>query len=176
MREMNCAATRCTADTDLVTRFDVICVEDLNLRGMVKNHSLARAVSDASIGTAIRMVDEKAERYGKAVIKIDRWFPSSKTCSDCGHIVETLPLSAREWMAGGAARPMTATRTQRRTFWRQGMPCLRMEGLEDERRPRLTGASPSEVRTNKALIVRSMVVAVGISVLQGGEDVTPPAR
>lgn len=83
--------------TDLVTRFDVICVEDLNLRGMVKNHSLARALSDASIGTAIRMIEEKAERYGKTVVKIDRWFPSSKTCSDCGYLVEKLPLSVREW-------------------------------------------------------------------------------
>lgn len=83
--------------TDLVTRFDVICVEDLHLRGMVKNHSLARSLHDASIGTAIRMIEEKAERYGKAVVKIDRWFPSSKTCSDCGHIVERLPLSVREW-------------------------------------------------------------------------------
>ena len=82
---------------DLVTRFDVICVEDLNLRGMVKNHSLARSLHDASIGTAIRMIEEKAERYGKTVVKIDRWFPSSKTCSDCGHIVEKLPLSVREW-------------------------------------------------------------------------------
>lgn len=83
--------------TDLVTRFDVICVEDLNLRGMVKNHSLARALSDASIGAAIRMIEEKGERYGKTVVKIDRWFPSSKTCSACGHIVEKLPLSVREW-------------------------------------------------------------------------------
>ena len=83
--------------TDFVTRFDVICVEDLNLRGMVKNHSLARSLHDASIGTAIRMIEEKAERYGKTVVKIDRWFPSSKTCSDCGHIVEKLPLSVREW-------------------------------------------------------------------------------
>lgn len=83
--------------TDLVTRFDRIYVEDLNLRGMVKNHSLARSLSDAAIGTAIRMIDEKAVRYGKTVVKIDRWFPSSKTCSACGHIVEKLPLSVREW-------------------------------------------------------------------------------
>lgn len=83
--------------TDLVTRFDVICVEDLHLRGMVKSHSLARSLHDASIGTAVRMIEEKAERYGKTVVKIDRWFPSSKTCSDCGHIVEKLPLSVREW-------------------------------------------------------------------------------
>ena len=83
--------------TNLVTRFDVICVEDLHLRGMVKNHSLARSLHDASIGTAIRMIEEKADRYGKTVVKIDRWFPSSKTCSICGHIVEKLPLSVREW-------------------------------------------------------------------------------
>lgn len=82
---------------DMVKRFDVICVEDLNLRGMVKNHNLARSLSDASIGTAIRMIEEKAERYGKQMVKIDRWYPSSKTCSVCGHIVEKLPLSIREW-------------------------------------------------------------------------------
>ena len=64
---------------------------------MLKNHSLARAISDASIGQAARMLEEKAARYGKTVVKIDRWFPSSKTCSDCGHIVESLPLSIREW-------------------------------------------------------------------------------
>jgi putative transposase len=83
--------------TDMVRRFDTICIEDLNLRGMLKNHSLARAISDASIGQAARMLEEKAARYGKTVVKIDRWFPSSKTCSDCGHIVESLPLSIREW-------------------------------------------------------------------------------
>lgn len=83
--------------TDLVTRFDTICVEDLNLRGMAKNHSLARVLNDASIGTAIRMIEEKAERYGKTVVKIDRWYPSSKTCSSCGHIIEKLPLNIREW-------------------------------------------------------------------------------
>jgi putative transposase len=83
--------------TDMVRRFDLIYVEDLNLRGMVKNHSLARAISEASIGTAIRMLEEKAERYGKRVEKIDRWYPSSKTCSRCGRIVESLPLSVREW-------------------------------------------------------------------------------
>ena len=64
---------------------------------MVKNHNLARSLHDASIGTAVRMIEEKAERYGKTTVKIDRWFPSSKACSDCGHIVKKLPLSVREW-------------------------------------------------------------------------------
>jgi putative transposase len=83
--------------TRLVTEFDVICIEDLNLRGMAKNHSLARSLSDAGIGMAIRILEEKAERYGKRTVRVDRWFPSSKMCSDCGHIVSALPLNIREW-------------------------------------------------------------------------------
>lgn len=83
--------------TDMVRRFDVIYIENLNVRGMVKNHSLARALSDASLGAAARMLEEKAERYGKKVERIDRWFPSSKTCSGCGHIQERMPLAVRNW-------------------------------------------------------------------------------
>jgi len=83
--------------TRLVTEFDVICIEDLNLRGMVKNHALARSLSDAGIGMAVRMLEEKAERYGKMTIRVDRFFPSSKMCSECGHIVSALPLQVREW-------------------------------------------------------------------------------
>lgn len=83
--------------TDIVRRFDTICVEDLNLRGMVKNHSLARSLHDAGIGSAIRLLQEKSGRYGKVVVKIDRWYPSSKACSCCGHIAEKMPLQVREW-------------------------------------------------------------------------------
>lgn len=83
--------------TRLVTEFDVIHIEDLNLRGMVKNHSLARSLSDAGIGIAVQMLEAKAEMYGKTVIRVDRFFPSSKMCSDCGHVVSALPLQIREW-------------------------------------------------------------------------------
>jgi putative transposase len=83
--------------TNMVRRFDVIYIEDLNLRGMVTNHSLARSLSDASLGVAARMLEEKAERYGKSVERIDRWFPSSKICSGCGHIQERMPLDVRNW-------------------------------------------------------------------------------
>ena len=83
--------------TRIVSEFDTIYLEDLNLRGMVKNHSLARSLSDASIGAAVRMIEEKAERYGKQTVKIDRWFPSSKMCYGCGHVVSSLPLSVRNW-------------------------------------------------------------------------------
>lgn len=83
--------------TRLVTEFDVIYIEDLNLRGMVKNHALARSLSDAGIGIAVRMLEEKAERYGKSTVRVDRFFPSSKMCSCCGYVVSALPLQIREW-------------------------------------------------------------------------------
>ena len=80
--------------TMLARRFDTIYVEDLNLRGMVQNHSLARSLSDASIGTAIRLIESKAQ----TVVKIDRWFPSSKLCAVCGHRLAVLSLSVRQWI------------------------------------------------------------------------------
>lgn len=83
--------------TTLVKNFDSIYIEDLNLRGMVKNHSLARSVSDAGIGMITRLLESKAERYGRTVTKIDRWFPSSKMCSACGHINSAVVLGVEEW-------------------------------------------------------------------------------
>lgn len=83
--------------TDLVRRFDVICVEDLNVRGMVRNHCLAQALSDASMSKFVGLLEYKCAWYGKEIVKIDRFFPSSKRCHDCGHVVSALPLSVREW-------------------------------------------------------------------------------
>jgi putative transposase len=80
-----------------VKRFDTIYIEDLNLRGMVKNHNLARSLHDASIGMAVQQLEYKCTRYGKTVQKIDRWFPSSKLCSKCGHLLKSLSLDVREW-------------------------------------------------------------------------------
>ena len=83
--------------TDLVRRFDVICIEDLHVSGMVKNHNLAKALSDVSFGAFGRQIEYKCEWYGKTLVRINRWFPSSKTCSACGHISESMPLDVREW-------------------------------------------------------------------------------
>lgn len=82
---------------DMVKRFDTICIEDLNLRGTVENHNLARSVSDAGIGMFTRLLESRAERYGRKVVKIDRWFPSSKTCSACGHINSAVVLGLKDW-------------------------------------------------------------------------------
>ena len=82
----------------LVSRYDVICVEDLNVKGMVRNHRLAKSISDASWGAFIALLAYKAEWNDKRVIKIDRFYPSSQTCSVCGYIhKQTKDLSVREW-------------------------------------------------------------------------------
>lgn len=74
-----------------------ICVEDLNVKGMVKNKHLAYDIADASIGEFYRQLEYKCRWAGKNYIKIDRFAPSSKRCSHCGHIYKGLKLSEREW-------------------------------------------------------------------------------
>lgn len=81
--------------TDLIRKYDVICCEDLNVKGMVKNHHLAKSISDASWGTFVTMLAYKAKWYGKTLSKIDRFYPSSKTCHYCGYVKEDLSLSDR---------------------------------------------------------------------------------
>ena len=83
--------------TQLIRENQTIVVEDLAVKNMVKNHKLARAISDANWGELVRQLEYKADWYGRELIKIDRYFPSSKRCSSCGYIVEKLPLNIREW-------------------------------------------------------------------------------
>lgn len=83
--------------TRLVRENQVIVVEDLNVSGMVRNRKLARVISDAAWGELFRQLEYKSEWYGRDFVKVDRFFPSSKTCNACGLIVERLPLSVRSW-------------------------------------------------------------------------------
>lgn len=86
--------------TRLVRENQVIVVEDLSVRGMVRNRCLARAISDASWGELVRQLAYKCAWYGRDLVKIDRFFPSSKTCSACGVIRESLKLGIRRWICG----------------------------------------------------------------------------
>ncbi|NTY62449.1 RNA-guided endonuclease InsQ/TnpB family protein [Mycolicibacterium sphagni] len=81
----------------LVRDNQVIHVEDLNILGMVQNRRLARAISDAGWGQFVRIIGEKADRYGRTVHTVSRWLASSKTCSGCGHRLDELPLQVRTW-------------------------------------------------------------------------------
>jgi putative transposase len=83
--------------TRLIRENQTIVVESLAVKNMVKNPKLARAISDAGWGEIVRQLEYKSEWYGRTLVKIDRWFPSSKRCGNCGHVVEKLPLVVREW-------------------------------------------------------------------------------
>ena len=74
-----------------------ICMEDLNVKGMQRNHHLAQAVGDASFGMFLTLLEYKCSWYGVNLIKIDRFAPSSKTCGKCGHVYKGLNLSERSW-------------------------------------------------------------------------------
>ena len=81
----------------LVDNFDVICTEDLAVKNMMKNRKLSKSISDAGWSSLISMIAYKANWYGRAFHKIDRWEPTSKTCSCCGAKAEAMDLSIREW-------------------------------------------------------------------------------
>lgn len=84
--------------TSLTRRFHTIGIEDLNVKSMVKNRHLARCVADMGFFEFRRQLAYKAQMRGGTVVVADRWFASSKTCSDCGHKLDALPLAVREWM------------------------------------------------------------------------------
>ncbi|WP_327579746.1 RNA-guided endonuclease InsQ/TnpB family protein [Streptomyces sp. NBC_00145] len=83
--------------TRLVRDNQTLVIEDLTVRNMVKNRKLARAISDAAWSQFRSMLEYKAAWYGREVIAIDRWFPSSKLCSSCGALADEMPLSVRTW-------------------------------------------------------------------------------
>lgn len=84
--------------TQIVKRYDVICLEDLRINEMVQNNILAKDISDVAWGEFVRFLDYKSAWYGKKIVKINRWYKSSQTCSHCGHVFKkTKDLSIREW-------------------------------------------------------------------------------
>ena len=83
--------------TMLADENQVLCMEDLNAKGMMKNHHLAKAVTDASFGEFARLLEYKCAERGRSLVKIGRFYPSSKTCSACGHRLDALSLSVRSW-------------------------------------------------------------------------------
>jgi putative transposase len=82
--------------TNLVRENQTIAVEDLAVKNMMKNHKIARAISDASWGKLITQLEYKCEWYGRTFVKIDRWFPSYRRCRNYGNIVDKLPLNTRK--------------------------------------------------------------------------------
>lgn len=83
--------------TSVVRESQAVAVEDLSVEGMMSNHRLAKSVADASMAEMIRQLGYKCAWHGRGFVKVGRFYPSSKTCSACGHVLGELPLSARGW-------------------------------------------------------------------------------
>jgi putative transposase len=83
--------------TRLVREYDAIAIENLNVSGMIRNRRLARVIADCGWRRFRSMLEYKAERYGRRLMVVDRYYPSSKTCSICGYLLAELKLSVRAW-------------------------------------------------------------------------------
>ena len=148
------------ASTRLVRSADMIVIEDLAVKNMVRNRHLARVIADCGWGEFRRQLEYKCERAGRELIVIDRWYPSSKTCSACGHLLAELSLSNRHWTC-----PSCGSRHDRDI---NAAKNILAAGLA-------ASACGADVRHSGSSRVRSAVkqeprpVTAGIPVLQGGE-------
>ena len=148
------------ASTRLVRSADTIVIEDLNVSGMIRNRRLARAISDCGWGELRRQLEYKTARAGRCLVVIDRWYPSSKTCSACGYLLAELSLGTRRWTCPGCGtwhdRDINAAKN------------ILAAGLA-------VAACGADVRHSGSSRVQSAVkqeprpVTAGIPVLQGGE-------
>jgi putative transposase len=154
------------ASTRLVRSADTIVIEDLNVSGMVRNRHLARAISDCGWGEFRRQLAYKCERTGRELAVIDRWYPSSKTCSACGHRLAELSLSGRHWTCPSCRSRHDRDINAAKNILAAGLAVAR--GSPGD-------ACGADVRHSGSCRVRSAVkqepwpVTAGIPVLQGGE-------
>lgn len=122
----------------LVSDYDLISIEDLNVKGMIKNHKLSKHIADASWGNFVTLLQYKCDWYGKELVKVNRFYLSSKTCGDCGWINQELKLSDREWTCNSCDvvhdRDVNASRNilkeGLKIYW-QGLSITKVEDKSD---------------------------------------------
>ena len=150
----------------MVRDHDVIVIEDLAVKNMVRNRKLAKAISDSGWGEFRRQLEYKSAQAGRHLIKIDRWYPSSKTCSACGHLLAELSLSTRHWQC-----PSCGTRHDRDINAAKNILAAGLAVAQDS----LGDACGADVSHSGSSRVRSAVkqeprrVTAGIPVPQGAE-------
>jgi putative transposase len=128
---------------DLIRKYDTIVLEDLNIKGLIKNHRLSKHISDASWGTFITMLTYKALWNEKQIIKVNRFFPSSKICSCCGYINQNLKLNIREWTCSSCGSKLDRDINAAKNILKEGYKIISL-GTDDyrsgdETRPVLIG-------------------------------------
>ena len=159
------------ATTMIAGTYSAVCIEDLNVAGMVKNHNLARSVSDAALGEFRRQLEYKTARTGAVLRVVGRWFPSSKTCSNCGVVKAKLSLSERTFNCDAcglsidrdvnAAINIKVAGSAPETLNARGEDVRRANGM-------LGNADPGEARTKRA---RKSAVRLGAGL--GNEAIQP---
>ena len=136
--------------TRLIRENQVICVESLAVKQMLQHPTLAKAIADVGWGELLRQLDYKAAWYGRTLITIDRWYPSNKTCSACGSVLETLDLEERAWTCLQCGthhdRDTNAARTILAEGLRQSAAGLAVAAWGGPVRPNLNGTREGTTR------------------------------
>ena len=128
--------------TEIVKNHDIISVEDLAVKNMMKNHKLAQSLSDVSLGMFYTMLEYKSKWNNKSFVKIDRFFPSSKTCSNCGLINQDLNLSIREWTCPSCNEHHDRDLNASKNILKQGINILSGYGIESDIKQKQEEALP----------------------------------
>ena len=130
--------------TKLINDNQVIVLEDLAVKSMVKNHKLAQAISDVSWGRLVSMLKYKASWYNRQVILIDRFYPSSKTCSHCHHLMSSMDLSIREWVCPSCGTHHDRDVNAAKNILRQGLNIMSGLGTKSDTKQKRMEASGSK--------------------------------
>jgi len=128
--------------TEIIKNHDVICIEDLAVKNIMKNHKLAQAMSDVSLGAFYSMLEYKCEWNDKTIIKIDRFFPSSKMCSNCDWINQDLTLNIREWTCSSCGEKHDRDFNASKNILKQGLKILSGSGIESDIKQKQVEALP----------------------------------
>jgi putative transposase len=153
--------------TRLVRENQTVVIEDLSVRNMLGNHTLARAISDAAWSELRTQLEYKCVWYGRELVVIDRFYPSSKTCSACGHQIPVLPLDVREWTCAACGTMHDRDVNAARNLEAAGLAVIACgAGVRPQRKP------PGG---HSAMKQETQPETVGIPALLGGEDVKPHA-
>jgi putative transposase len=144
--------------TEIIKNHDIISVEDLAVKNIMKNHCLAQAMSDVSLGAFYTMLEYKANWNDRQFVKIDRFFPSSKKCSSCGWIKQDLTLSIREWTCESCGEVHDRDINAANNILKQGINILSACGMQSDTKQKHSEALPlGESMTYEAQSIASGV-------------------
>jgi putative transposase len=142
----------------LINDNQVIVLEDLAVKNMLKNHKLAQAISDVSWGSLVSMLKYKAIWHNRKIVQIDRWYPSSKTCSNCNHLMNKMDLSIREWDCPSCSSHHDRDINAAKNILRQGLNIMSGLGTKSDTKQKRMEAPVQLAGSMKSENTRSLVV------------------